>query len=284
MRSNKTLHIVYALTFFVSVISAQFGKVEVTSDDRLLRDGDRQQLLPLKNEIQLFFKNTEWDDEYGDLNIPLHVQIIFEGTTSKGSDQLYLAKALFSNGLDQRYFDNSFQFFYNESGSLYFDQVIFEPLSSFLAYYAYLIIAGEADTYEHKGGNRFYETARSIAIRGASSDYPRGWLERIRTENILSSNHGLRKLRLATYYAMELFEYGRLELATKQFQKMIDALDEIHSQTPREHFTMLFLEGHADKLSSILSALNLTSILKDLMELNPDNRKIYERGLNPSSE
>jgi len=284
MKNNKTVHIITTLIFLVGIVSAQFGKVEVTFDDRLLRDGDRQQLFPLKDEIRRFFQNTEWDEEFGDLNIPLHVQIIFEGSTTKGSNQLYLAQALFSNGLDQRYFDKTFQFFYNESGSLFFDQVLFNPLSSFLAYYAYLIIAGESDTYEPKGGNRFYETARAIAIRGASSDYPHGWSERIRTENILSGNHGLRKLRLATYYAMELFEYGRLELAGKQFKKMIEALEEVHIQAPREHYTMLFLGGHADKLSSILSALSLNTILEDLIELNPDNREIYERGLTESSE
>ena len=258
---------------------AQFGNVDVSFDDRLLQDGDRQQLLPLKDEIKRFFQNTEWDEEYSDLEIPLHIQIIFEGTSSKGSEQVYLSQALFSNGIDQRYFDKSFQFTYNESGSLYYDTVLFNPLSSFLAFYANLIIAGEADTYEPKGGNRFYEIARAIALRGAASDYPRGWSKRIRVENLLSGNHGLRKVRLATYYGIELFEYGKLESATEQFHKMITGLDEIHNQTPRDHYTMLFMDGHAEKLTEILAILRLDSILTDLIELDPDNKEIYERGL-----
>ena len=258
---------------------AQFGKVDVTFDDRLLRGGDRQQLLSLKDEIKRFFQNTEWDDEYSDLEIPLHIQIIFEGTSSKGSEQIYLSQALFSNGIDQRYFDKSFQFTYNERGSLYYDAVLFNPLSSFLAYYANLILAGEADTYEAKGGNKFYEIARTIALRGAASDYSRGWTERIRIENILSSNHGLRKVRLATYYGIELFEYGKLESATKQFYKMIAGLEEVHNQTSRDHYTMLFIDGHAERLTEILSILGLGTILSDLIELDSDNKEIYTRGL-----
>ncbi|MCK4903582.1 MAG: DUF4835 family protein [Candidatus Marinimicrobia bacterium] len=258
--------------------------MDVSFDNRLLRDSDRQQLLPLKGKIKRFFQNTEWNDEYNDLGIPLHVQIIFEGTSSKGSAQVYLAQALFLNGIDQRYFDKSFQFIYNESGSLYYDAVLFDPLSSFLAFYANIILAGEADTYEPKGGNRFYEIARAIALRGAASDYQRGWTKRIRTENILSSNHGLRKVRLATYYGIELFEYGELESATKQFYKMVAGLDEVHSQTPRDHYTMLFMNGHAERLTEILSILRLDSILNDLVELDPDNEEIYERGLSVNSE
>ncbi|MBU0529829.1 DUF4835 family protein, partial [bacterium] len=149
---------------------------------------------------------------------------------------------------------------------------------------ANLIIAGEADTYEPKGGNRFYEIARAIALRGAASDYPRGWTERIRIENLLSSNHGLRKVRLATYYGIELFEYGKFESATIQFHNLIIGLDEVYNQTPRDYYTMLFMDGHAERLTEILSILQLNSILNDLIELDPDNREIYERGLSISSE
>ncbi len=276
---------IFITTIIISSFSfGQFGAVDVSFDDRLLRNGDRQQLLLLKDEIKRFFQNTVWDEEYSDLEIPLHVHIEFEGTSSKGSALLYLSQALFSNGIDQRYFDKSFQFTYNESGSLYYDAVLFDPLSSFLAFYANIILAGEADTYEPRGGNRFYEIARAIAIRGAASDYPRGWTKRIRTEYLLSSNHGLRKVRLATYYGIELFEYGKLESATEQFHKMIAGLDEAHSQTPRDHYTMLFMDGHAEKLTEILSILRLDSILKDLIVLDADNKKIYERGLPVRSE
>lgn len=284
MNIRQIAHNAIALLIFSTASFAQFGTVNISFDTRLLSDGDRQQLLPLKDEIKRFFQNTEWDEEYSDLEIPLHVQIEFEGTASKGSEQLYLSQALFSNGIDQRYFDKSFQFTYNESGSLYYDAVLFNPLSSFLAFYANIILAGEADTYEPRGGNRFYEIARAIAIRGAASDYQRGWAKRIRTEYLLSSNHGLRKVRLATYYGIELFEYGELESATKQFHKMIAGLDEAHSQTPRDHYTILFMDGHAEKLTEILSILRLDSILNDLIELDTDNREIYKRGLSVNSE
>jgi tetratricopeptide (TPR) repeat protein len=284
MNSNIFARITVAMLITSSFLCAQFGDVDVTFDDRLLRDGDRQQLAPLQDEIKRFFQNTEWDEEYNDLEIPLHIQIIFDGTSTKGSEMVYLAQALFSNGLDQRYFDKSFNFRQSESGSLYYDTVIFDPLASFLAYYANLIIAGEADTYKPKGGNRFYEIARSIALRGTQSDYPRGWSERLRIENLLSSNHGFRKVRLATYLGLEHFEYGEFDDAIKQFNIMIKGLDEVHLQSPREHYTRLFMNGHAEDLAKRIGYLKQDEILHSLIELDPDNSDIYEAELTDRSK
>ena len=98
MKTNYITRILMVFILLSGFLFAQFGNVDVSFDDRLLRDSDRQQLLSLKDGIKHFFQNTEWDDEYSDLEIPLQIQIIFEGTSSKGSMQLYLSQALFSNG------------------------------------------------------------------------------------------------------------------------------------------------------------------------------------------
>ena len=138
----------------MNFISAQFKDVKVTLDDRLLRSEEKQDILNLANDIKRFFLSTSWDDNYSDLNINLYIQIIFEGVTVKENETIYNCQAMFSNGDDLRYFDKSSQFFYNSSTSLYFDPVLFEPLTGFLAFYAHLILAGEIDTYEFNGGNR----------------------------------------------------------------------------------------------------------------------------------
>lgn len=283
MNNKIFIRIIIIFIVLCSSLFAQFSKVDITFDDRLLRDGDRQELLPLKEEIRRFFVNTQWDEEYSDLEIQLHIQIIFDGTSAKGSETIYLAQALFSNGIDQRYFDKSFIFTQKEIGSLYYDQVVFDPLSSFLAFYGNIILAGEADTYKPKGGNRFYEIARTIALRGTTSNYARGWGERLRIENLLSGNHGLRRVRLATYAGLEHFQYGEFDHAITQFKLMIEGLDVVHNKSPREHYTMLFMEGHAEEIAKALSFLHQDTILRDLIELDPDNKDIYERDLSSNN-
>jgi len=61
----------------VTCLNAQFIKVNVTLDDRLLKNDDRQVLLPLKNEIERFFINTTWDKDWDDLGIELNLLSFF---------------------------------------------------------------------------------------------------------------------------------------------------------------------------------------------------------------
>jgi len=264
---------------FSCITYGQFGEVKVIFDNRLLKVHNQQNISPLKQDIIRYIKTTRWDEDYSDLDIPLHIQFIFEGAAQKGAQETYLAQVLFSTGTDQRYFDKSVQFPYGQGGTLYFDIVQFDPLSSFLAYYVNLILAGEIDTYEPMGGTRIYEISREIAIRGTASDFSRGWSERAKLVDNVSTNFGLRKAKLSFYYAMELFRDGEMDDAIVEFKKMIKGFDEVYDRFPREHYTILFLKAHTNELAKILQLLGQKSMLRDMMELDPDNLEIYKKAL-----
>ena len=263
----------------VTYLNAQFIKVNFTMDDRLLKNDDRQVLLPLKHEIERFFINTTWDEDWGDLGIELNVQIIFQGTATKNGKETFLAQVLFSTKTDQRFFDNSLQFYFNPGGSLYYDQVMFEPLPSFLSFYGNMILAGEIDTYQPNEGSKQYELARSIALRGSASNFSMGWSKRIQLTDDMSTNYGLRKARFAYYYGLELFEDGEIEESIKQFKQMIVAIDEVYDRRPREHYTLYFLKSHATEITQILQILRQPTMIEDLIELDPSNKDIYAKGL-----
>ncbi len=262
-----------------ATLSAQFGEVSTTFDLRLMRESERQTLLPLKDEISQFFRTTSWDNDFSDLEIPLHIQIIFEGTASKGAETTYLAQMLISNGTDQRYFDKSMQFTYNAGTALFYSPGFFEPLPSLVAYYGYLVLAGEADTYDFQGGSQFYEICREIALRGTSSNYPKGWTDRLNTADNLSSNGGLRQAKLAFYYGRDLFAHGEPERAIKQFTDLIHGLDKVFMEYGREHYTSLFMQAHAREIAHILGVLGQKELLQDLLELDPDNEEDYNEAL-----
>ena len=266
-------------TLLVTCVSAQFIKVDVTMDDRLLKNDDRQVLLPLKNEIERFFINTTWDEDWDDLGIELNVQIIFQGTATKNGKETFLAQVLLSTKTDQRFFDNSLQFYFNPGGSLYYDPVMFEPLPSFLSFYGNMILAGEIDTYQPNEGSKQYELARSIALRGSASNFSMGWSKRIQLTDDMSTNYGLRKARFSYYYGLELFEDGEIEESIKQFKKMIVGIDEVYDRMPREYYTLYFLKSHATEITQILQILRQTRMIEDLIELDPSNKDIYSKGL-----
>ena len=265
-------------------LQAQFKNVNVTFDDRLLRSDEKQEIFSLKQNINQFLTSTTWDEAYSDLDITLHLQIIFESSQAKGNVKTYNCQSLFSNGGDLRYFDKQVQFYYNSGTSLYFDPVLFEPLPGFLAYYAYIILAGEIDTYEFNGGNNAYELAREIAQRGTASDYKKGWGNRITIIDDINRNIGLRKARLAFYIGQDLFNNGTKEEAINELKIMLDGLEQSYRDVGRDHNTQYFLKTRSNAITSILIDLGRKDMLIDMQGLDPDRLDIYQEALDLISE
>ena len=275
---NKILYTIL-LFFGIEHLNAQFASVDITFDDRLLRSDEKQKIFALREDINRFFISTVWDEIYDDLDIALHIQIIFESAQSKGNVKTFNCQALFSNGSDLRYFDKSVQFYYNSGTSLYFDPVLFEPLPGFLAYYAYLILAGEIDTYEFNGGNGAHEIAREIARRGATSEYKKGWGSRITLVDDLSRNVGLRKARLAWYIAIDLIKDGDMDGALTELKLLLDGLEQSYDDVGRDHNTQYFLKVKSEAIAYTLAQLGRREMLKDMKELDPDRRDVYQAAL-----
>ena len=273
-----------SIFFIITPIFSQFGSIKIDFDDRLLRSDEKHDLINLKEDIRQFYLNTSWDKEFSDLDIPLHIQLIFEGAASKGNVKTYICKALFSNGSELRYFDKGVQFYYSTGTSLYFDLVLFEPLSAFLAYYAHIILGGEIDTYDFKGGNTAYEIARDISLRGAASDYQKGWGTRISLVDDISKNTGLRSARLSYYIAKDLINQGDIEEAVKEFNNMLDGLEQSYIDFRREQSTQFFMKIHSETLAKIFSKIGRRDLLTDLKQLDPDNNELYQIYLDKMSK
>ncbi|MBT3590528.1 MAG: DUF4835 family protein [Candidatus Marinimicrobia bacterium] len=261
---------------FLSIAFGQFGDIHVSFDDRLLRGDEKQEVFQLKDDIRRFISSTPWNEEFSDLGIPLHVQFIFEGSSFKSGQKTYICQALFSNGSDQRYFDKGVQFFYSPGNALYFDPVLFDPLSSFLAFYSHLILAGEMDTYDLHGGAKHFEISREIAFRGQTSNLKKGWSSRSNLVDDLTSNNGLRKARLAFYFGVELFQEGLMDEAITEFQNMIDGLDQVYKEFGRDNYTMFFMKVQAETIADIFTKLGRKELLLDMKELDPDQHDIYQ--------
>ncbi len=275
---------VISVFLIITPIFPQFGSIKIDFDDRLLRSDEKHDLINLKEDIRQFYLNTSWDKEYSNLDIPLHIQLIFEGAASKGNVKTYICKALFSNGGELRYFDKGVQFYYSTGTSLYFDLVLFEPLSAFLAYYAHIILGGEIDTYDFKGGNAAYEIARDIGLRGAASDYQKGWGTRISLVDDLSKNTGLRSARLSYYIAKDLINQGNIEEAVEEFNNMLNGLEQSYIDFRREQSTQFFMKIHSETLAKLFSKIGRRNLLADLKQLDPDNNELYQIYLDKMSK
>jgi len=273
------------LLSFISILSAQFSEIEVTMDSQRLKEIDRSITTEIPEQLKIFFTTTPWDEEYSDLDLQLTIQVIFEGVSEKGGERLYSVQCSFSNRLDQRYLARGIQFPYSIGQGITYSPVIFEPLPSTMEYYGYIILAGEADTYEQYGGTRFFERARELALEGERSQYSRGWSDRIELVDQLTKNRGLRLVRFFFYDVDGYLQDGDNKAADESLAKLIENLELVFTTFPREYYTMIFLNGHTHELCKLPSQLkNKEPLLKLLIEADPANKETYQKGLEIKSE
>lgn len=71
--------------------------------------------------------------------------------------------------------DNSWSFMYERGQSMYFNQTNFDPLTSFLDFYAYIILGLDHDSFDMLNGSRYYNEALNIAMLGTNSAFGKGW-------------------------------------------------------------------------------------------------------------
>jgi len=264
-------------------LNAQFKSVKITIDNQRLKEGDKQITSNINESIKNFFLLTNWGDEIQDLQIPLDIQVLFEGIADKGSERLFSAQLLFNTGIDQRYFSKTIQFPYSFGQNINYSPVIFEPLSSALEFYGSTIIAGELDTYEKFGGTSFYEKSREIAMRGMSSQYRRGWSDRLELIDLLTKYRDSRLAKFNFYDGMAYIEENDYDGAELAFSEMINNLNKTFKRFPREHYTTIFLKGHIEDFINLNDEFQYKKIiLNKLLIFDPDNLKKYQDAISKS--
>lgn len=124
------------------------------------------------------FTGSEWTWD----KIKCSLNIFFTGSSEELN---YAAQVVISsqrkiegtdkNTLMMTIMDNMWKFTYEKNQALYFNYSNFDPLTSFLDFYAYIILGFDADSYEILGGSDFFQKAYDISVLGGSTKYSEGY-------------------------------------------------------------------------------------------------------------
>ncbi len=273
---QKTL--ITILIVLVGSLHAQFAEVTIRTDVQRLKDRERQDLQGLEEAIQQFYLSSPWGQEVADLEMYLDVQLVFQSTIDIGSETYYQAQVLISNRQDQRYLIKDANFPYSPGRAVNLSPA-FDPLASLLEFYAYLLIAGELDTYEILAGSSYYTRAASLAILGRNDPYVgRGWVNRLRLAERLAANQDLRRAKTYFYQAFDVLAEEKPEIAElrKALSLFYNSIQAIVKREGQERHTSIFLSGHAEEIAELLALAGMWPELAEMMVLNPDCERIYQ--------
>ena len=278
MVQNKYLH--YSIAFFLligSFIWSQFIEVNAELDLRRLSEGDRQLFTTLAEDIENYLLNTQFSADANDLEVVIDIRLVLESVSRGGSQTSINAQAIFSNKLDQYFYAKGIQFPYSQGRKMYYTTA-FDPLASFLDYYAFMFIATELDTWKYMGGTTFFNRAIELSDLGKDSDWSVGWDDRWKKSRKIKSNQYLRSMRFNYFTALDALGAEEVDItivknAMSTFHEDLLTLDKKLGSNKE---TLHFLKAYHESIAELLSALNLKNTLELLLLYDHDNKKVYE--------
>jgi hypothetical protein len=175
------------LSFAAAPLLSQELNCTVTTDITSIQSAQRGYLRTFAQDIERYMNNTRFTNE--DLDgerIQCSLDIFF---TSASSDNRYQVQVAVSsqrpiyNGNDKtdrttlvlRILDNNWSFAYTPNQRMNHDEMIFDPMTGFLDFYAYLIIGYDLETYVPMSGSACFQKALNTVQLATNSPAGKDW-------------------------------------------------------------------------------------------------------------
>ncbi|MGK6352378.1 DUF4835 family protein [Parapedobacter sp. DT-150] len=183
--------------------------------------------------------------------------------------------------------DNNFNFSYTEGQLMdYSDQQYMNNLTSLLAYYAYVIVGLDADTFEHNSGTPFYTAAQNIVNNAQNTGF-NGWRSMEGTDNRFWLVNNLLDRRyqpirdfLYSFYLKGLDTMADNALAArKAILELLPLLQKVDRLAQGAVFNQVFFTAKSNELVGIFGGMGPQERVQAynlLAEVDPANANKYE--------
>lgn len=266
--------------FSTSIVFTQFINVKAELDLRRINESDRIIFNNFSNDIENYFSNTQFGSDLDDLELVIHCRLILESISRTNSQNIINAMAIFNNNSDQYYYTKSIQFPYEQGQKLYYT-TSFDPLISFMNYYAYIFIGNELDTYEYMGGTGYLNKSIEIANLGKDSDWSNGWDERWKKLRKSKNNQYLRSIRFNFFTAYDSYLSENIDkiLIYNSMTIFYEELQNLDKKIGSDKETLNFLKAYNEIIANLFYILEMKDALKLLMIYDHDNKMVYQTKL-----
>jgi hypothetical protein len=226
----------------------------------------------LKGSVYEFMNNTHFTKDNFSASERITVSILINITTEiavdqfTGSIQIQTNRPAFKSSYNStilNYSDNDFQFNYIEAQPMDFVETTFtNNLTSVLAYYAYVAIAMDYDTYSLNGGTAYYQKAQQI-VNNAQNAAEHGWKSFESTsqknrywliENALNPTFAPLRECLYKYHRLGIdIMYNDAATGRNNIYESLLLVQKVYQDKPASFNLQLFFSAKADELINLFS-------------------------------
>ena len=298
---RKVLFIFIFLFISVTGIKAQELQCMVQISSPGMSETDRQILQTLQSSIFEFMNQRNWTEYQFKPEERIEASILITINEKVGSDeyrgtiQVQSRRPIFRTSYSSpiiNHNDRDLSFRYVENQTLeYADNTFTSNLTSVLAFYAYLIIGFDFDTFSPMGGTPYFEKAQSI-VNLAQNAPERGWKsfegQRNRywlMENIFNSQYSNIRQALYTYHRLGFDRMtDNMDMARSEVVNAIEMFQRVHRQRPGSYLMSIIMTTKGDELVNLFTeapAMEKNQVVQILTEIDPANSARYRRITQP---
>ncbi len=293
---NLCLAVFAALFLLAGTASAQELNCKVTINADQIQTSDRGIFKDMERAIATFMNTRKWtSDTYKNherINCAIFLNISRMPSigTFSANAQITVARPVFNSNYETvllNFADRDWDYEYIESLPLeYNDNAYISNLSSMLAYYAYIIIGMDADSFSERGGDPYFQAALNVVNNAQSSNRP-GWQTIGSTRNRYNLVENINNPQMAEI-RKSMYRYHRLALDT--FDKTPDesrtivlnvlkAVRNVWQIYPSSIYVIAFLDAKNQELANIFSegALNVRREAYDILTVIDAKRGSYQK-------
>jgi hypothetical protein len=282
--------IVIIFLFLVSFSNGQQLNCTVQINTDKVATTNAQLFKNMQTSIADFVNKTDWTGvtvkQHEKINCSMVIIInSFADNNFSASLQVQSTRPIFNSTYASpvfNYNDNDFGFRFTEFENLIFNPATFDSnLVSVLAYYSYMILGFDGDTYALNGGNPNFEIAQQILTTAQQSGY-KGWSQSDGNQNRFFL---INDMMSGTFDAFRDTQYAYhrqgldlmnddVKIAKENVISAVNLLAKLYSVRPNAFLTRVFFDAKADEIVSILSggpSVSLATMVDTLNKISPLN-------------
>lgn len=281
--------IVFLLLFIAGSIQAQELNCKVSINFDRITNANPQIFKTLERSLTDFINKTRWTNQTFKDNEKIECSMLinlsgYNSDQFSGTIQVQSSRPIFNSSYTSpvfNYNDKDFNFRYLEFETLFFNPNSYDSnLVSVIAFYSYMMMGLDADTFTLKGGDQYYELAQNVAIL-AQQGGSKGWNQ---SDGNQSRYFLINDIRSNTFsaYREALFQYhsgmdvmaDNQKQAKEQVKTSINTLSTIYNSRPNAFLTRIFFDAKSDELVSIFSggpSIAVADLVENLNKISPLN-------------
>lgn len=282
--------ILFLLLLVAGSVQAQELNCTVKINYDRITNANTQVFKTLERSLNEFVNKTRWTNQTFNENERIESSM-FINISAYSSDQftatiqVQSSRPVFDSSYSSpvlNFNDKDFNFKYVE-----FENLIFNPnsydsnLIAVMAFYSYIIMGLDADTFSMKGGTQYYELAQNVAIM-AQQGGSKGWNQ---ADGNISRYFLINDLMSNTFspYREALYQYhstgldvmsDNLKKGKENIKTSIKTIAQIYELRPNALLTRVFFDAKSDEIVSIYTggpSIGITDLVESLNRISPLN-------------